>query len=309
MKCGAGASPQIASVANGSEDNAMAGKDIEKSHHKTFTELRQINEVGQEFWWARHLGKVLEYVEYRNFLPVIEKAKTACKNSGQPVENHFVEVHEMVPIGSGAERKMESYALSRYACYLIVQNGDPTKPVIANGQTYFAIQTRRQELADDQAFQQLQEDEKRVFLRNEVKAHNKQLVEAAQQAGVETNLDFAIFQNHGYKGLYGGLEAKDIHARKGLKKSQKILDHMGSTELAANLFRATQTEEKLRRDEVKGKPQANRTHYEVGKKVRQTIEDLGGTMPEHLPTPEESVKQVERKQQKRIEGETTEDTE
>jgi DNA-damage-inducible protein D len=280
----------------------MKKNDIEKRHYKTFEELKNINKLGHEFWWARQLGKILEYAEYRNFQPVIEKAKTACKKSGQSVEDHFVEVHEMVPIGSGTEREMESYALSRYACYLIVQNGDPRKPVIANGQTYFAMQTRRQELADDQTFQQLQEDEKRLFLRNELKEHNKLLVETAQQAGVETGLDFAIFQNHGYRGLYGGLEARDIHARKSLKKSQKILDHMGSTELAANLFRATQTEEKLRRDKVKGKPQANKTHYEVGKKVRKTIEDLGGTMPENLPTPDESVRKIERKQQKRIEN-------
>ena len=284
------------------ESMTMAGKDVEERHHKTFEEIKQINEIGQEFWWARQLGKVLEYAEYRNFSPVIKKAQAACKNSGQPFENHFVELHEMVPIGSGAERKMESYALSRYACYLIVQNGDPTKPVIANGQTYFAIQTRRQELADDQAFQQLQEDEKRVFLRDELKEHNKQLVETAQQAGVETKLDFAIFQNHGYMGLYGGLDAKDVHNRKDLKKSQKILDHMGSTELAANLFRATQTEEKLRRDKVQDKPLANRTHHEVGKKVRQAIEDLGGTMPEDLPSPDKSVKQVKLKQQKKIEN-------
>ncbi len=182
-----------------------------------------------------------------------------------------------------------------------------SKPVIANGQTYFALQTRRQELSDDKTFQKLQEEEKRVFLRDELKEHNKQLVETAQQAGVESNLDFAIFQNHGYKGLYGGLEAKDIHARKGLKKNQKILDHMGSTELAANLFRATQAEEKLRRDEVKGKAEANKTHYEVGKKDRKTIEDLGGTMPEDLPAPKESVKQIKRKQDKRIKDNSTED--
>lgn len=278
----------------------MAKNEIEEQHHQTFEEIKQINEFDQEYWSTRKLGKVLEYAEYRNFLPVIEKAKEACRNSGQPVEDHFVEMHEMVSIGSGAERKMESYGLSRYACYLIVQNGDPAKPVIANGQTYFAIQTRRQELADNQAFQRLKEDEKRQFLRNELKEHNKQLVEAAQQAGVETDLDFAVFQNHGYRGLYGGLEAKDIHARKGLKKSQKILDHMGSTELAANLFRATQAEEKLRRDDIKGKTNANRTHYEVGAKVRKTIEELGGTMPEDLPTPDTSVKKLAREQQKKL---------
>lgn len=280
----------------------MSDKEIEKRHHQTFENIRQLGKEGSEFWMARQLGKILDYAEYRNFLPVIEKAKKACVNSGQPVENHFVEMHEMVSIGSGAERKMESYALSRYACYLIVQNGDPSKPVIANGQTYFAIQTRRQEMADNEAFQRLKEDEKRLFLRNEMKEHNKKLVETAQQAGVESNLDFAIFQNHGYKGLYGGLDAKGIHARKGLRKSQQILDNMGSTELAANLFRATQTEEKLRKEKVKGKTKANRTHFEVGKKVRQTIEELGGTMPEDLPTPDEDLKKLERRAQKQIKG-------
>ena len=279
---------------------AMAGKEIEKKHHRTFEEIKQTNEFDQEFWWARQLGKVLEYAEYRNFLPVIEKAKVACEKSGQQVSDHFVDMHEMIELGKGGQRKMDSYALSRYACYLIVQNGDPSKPVIANGQTYFAIQTRRQELADNEKFQQLKEAEKRIFLRNELREHNKQLVEAAQQAGVKTGLDFAVFQNHGYKGLYGGLDAKAIHARKGLKKSHHILDHMGSTELAANLFRATQTEEKLRRDEVKGKANANHTHYEVGAKVRQTIEELGGTMPEELPTPDTSVKKLEREQKKKL---------
>lgn len=276
----------------------MRAKEIEKTHHKTFEELKEINEYGQEYWMARRLSKVLEYAEFRNFLPVVEKARKACENSGQRVADHFVEMHEMVSIGSGAERKMPSLALSRYASYLIVQNGDPTKPVIANGQTYFALQTRRQELADNEAFQRLQEDEKRLLLRNELKEHNKQLVETAQQAGVETNLDFAIFQNHGYKGLYGGLDAKGIHNHKGLKKSQKILDHMGSTELAANLFRATQAEEKLRRDKIKGKADANQTHFEVGAKVRQTIKELGGDMPEDLPVPEKSAKRLGRGQKK-----------
>lgn len=274
----------------------MRGKDIEKKHHRTFEELREIDDSGQEFWTGRRLSKVLEYSEYRHFLPVIEKAKEACRNSGYGIHDHFEEFLGMVDIGSGAKREVPDVKLSRYACYLVVQNGDPTKPVIANGQTYFALQTRRQELADDKAFQQLKEDEKRLFLRNELKEHNKQLVEAAQLAGVETNIDFAVFQNHGYKGLYGGLDAKGIHGRKGLKKSQKILDHMGSTELAANLFRATQAEEKLRRDKVKGKDKANQTHFEVGAKVRQTIKELGGTMPEELPVPEKGAKQLEQKQ-------------
>ncbi len=262
-------------------------------HHQPFEEIKQIDDEGSEYWSARELAKLLDYSEYRHFTPVLERAKEACINSGHHVDDHFEDVLGMVKIGSGAQRELKDIILSRYACYLVVQNGDPTKPVIAAGQTYFAIQTRRQELADDEAFKLLREDQKRLFLRNELKEHNKQLVEAAQQAGVETTLDFAIFQNHGYKGLYGGLDQKAIHQRKGLKKSQKILDHMGSTELAANLFRATQAEEKLRRDNVKSKQKANETHFEVGRKVRQTIQELGGTMPENLPAPEKSIKQLE----------------
>jgi len=279
----------------------VSGKKIEKKHHNTFETLKETDNTGREFWTARKLAKILEYSEYRHFLPVIEKAKQGCQNSGHKVQDHFEDFLGMVEIGSGAKRELPDVKLSRYACYLIVQNGDPTKPVIANGQTYFAIQTRRQELADDETFQKLKEDEKRLFLRDELKEHNKQLVETAQQAGVRNNLDFAIFLNHGYKGLYGGLDAKGIHKRKGLKKSQQILDHMGSTELAANLFRATQTEEKLRRENIKGKAKANRAHYEVGTKVRQTMQELGGTMPEDMPTPAKSTRQLARKQ-KKLEG-------
>jgi DNA-damage-inducible protein D len=272
----------------------MEKKSIEIKHFQTFESLKQeVN--GCVFWSARKLAKILEYYEYRNFIPVIEKAKIACKKSGHKVEDHFVDIHEMVSIGSGAKRKVTDVKLSRYACYLVVQNGDSTKPVIANGQTYFAIQTRRQELADNAVFQQLKEDEKRLFLRNELREHNKILVDTAQKAGVKTTLDFAIFQNHGYKGLYGGLDATGIHQRKDLKKNQKILDHMGSTELAANLFRATQTEDKIRRDKVKGKTKANQTHFNVGKKVRETIKDLGGTMPENLPKVEKDIKTLRKK--------------
>ena len=200
----------------------------------------------------------------------------------------------MVPIGSGAERVMPSYKLSRYACYLIMQNADPSKEIIALGQTYFAVQTRMQEIRQMEEYNRLDtEDEKRLFLRDEMARHNIQLAAAAKVAGVVEPIDYAIFQNHGYMGLYGGLDAKGIHQRKGLKKSQQILDHMGSTELAANLFRATQTEEKLQREKIKGKTKANQTHYEVGKKVRKTIQELGGTMPENLPAAD-SIKKIEK---------------
>lgn len=244
----------------------MSGKRVEKQHYATFESIRHLDDSGNEYWLARQLAKVLEYSEYRHFLPAIERARLACQTSGQRVADHFEDILGMVEIGSGARRPVEDMRLSRYACYLIVQNGDPSKPVIANGQTYFAIQTRRQELANDAKFGQLSEDEKRLAIRNELALHNKHLAAAAKDAGVDSPLDYAIFQDHGYKGLYGGMGAKDIHVSKGLKKSQKILDHMGSTELAANLFRATQTEEKLRRDQVCGKTQANRTHFEVGRK-------------------------------------------
>ena len=274
------------------------GKPIVDQHHQTFESIRQFDADGNEYWMARQLARVLEYSEYRHFLPVIERAKEACRNSGHPEADHFEDVLDMVEIGSGAKRQGTDIHLSRYACYLIVQNGDPAKPVIANGQTYFALQTRRQELRDNETFARLSEDDKRLAIRNELATHNKHLAAAAKDAGVETPLDYAIFQDHGYKGLYGGRGAKDIHSAKGLKKSQKILDHMGSTELAANLFRATQTEEKLRRDHVRGKQKANQTHFEVGQKVRQTIADLGGTMPEFLPTPEASIQQIEKSKKK-----------
>jgi len=273
-------------------------KPIADRHHQTFEGIRQFDAKGNEYWTARQLARVLEYSEYRHFLPVIERAREACRNSGHPEADHFEDVLDMVEIGSGAKRQVADIHLSRYACYLIVQNGDPAKPVIANGQTYFALQTRRQELHDNETFARLSEDDKRLAIRNELATHNKHLAAAAKDAGVETPLDYAIFQDHGYKGLYGGRGAKEIHAAKGLKKSQKILDHMGSTELAANLFRATQTEEKLRREKVRGKQKANQTHFEVGQKVRQTIADLGGTMPEALPTPDVSIQQLEKGKKK-----------
>lgn len=265
-----------------------------------FEQIRHIDENGLEYWSAREMAKVLEYSEYRHFLPVIEKAREACANSNNNPLDHFEDILEMIEIGKGGQREVASVKLSRYACYLIVQNADPGKEVVANGQTYFAVQTRIAEIKQMDEYNCLtNEDEKRLFLRNELARHNSQLADAAKDAGVVEAVDYAIFQNHDYKGLYGGLDAKAIHARKGLKKSQKILDHMGSTELAANLFRATQTEEKLRRENIKGKAMANRAHYEVGKKVRQTIEELGGTMPEDLPAAD-SIKSLENKEKKHL---------
>jgi DNA-damage-inducible protein D len=281
----------------------VSADDIARAHHVTFESLKHVDDSGVEYWLARELQPVLEYGTWDKFKRVIEKATVAAEQSEVPAQDHLSRVGKMVELGAGATREIEDFKLSRYACYLIVQNGDPTKPVIANGQTYFAIQTRRAELADDEAFRQLTEDQKRVFLRSEVREHNKQLVETAQRAGVESPLDFAIFQDHGYRGLYGGMRARDIHERKGLNTSQAILDHMGSTELAANLFRATQAEEKLRRDEVAAKAAANQTHSEVGKRVRETIADIGGTMPEDLPTPDRSVKQLERQRKLLADGE------
>ena len=273
---------------------------IQNTTNTIFEQIKEIDENGNEFWGARKLSKILEYSEFRHFLPVIERAKEACSNSDQPVSDHFEDYLEQINFGKGAKKEMESVKLSRFACYLIVQNADPSKEVVAQGQTYFAIQTRLQEIQQMDDYNRLStEEEKRLFLRNELKKHNLQLAEAAKDAGVIQPVDYAIFQNHGYMGLYGGLGAKEIHARKGLKKSQQILDHMGSTELAANLFRATQTEEKLKRDKVKGKSNANKTHFEVGKKVRQTIKDLGGTMPENLPV-EESIKKIEKAESKKI---------
>jgi DNA-damage-inducible protein D len=265
-----------------------------------FEQIKHTNDIGQEYWSARELFKVLEYIKWERFLNVIAKAKEACKNSGQEPEDHFPRVGKMVEIGSGAKRDVGDLHLSRYACYLIIQNADPSKEIIALGQTYFAVQTRKQEVLE-QAFEQLKsEDEKRLFLRREMAEHNKHLADAAKDAGVIQPWEYAVFQNHGYMGLYNGLGAKEIQDKKGLKKNQNILDHMGSTELAANLFRATQTEEKLKREKIKGKQKANQAHFEVGKKVRQTIKELGGTMPEDLPT-EESIKKIDTAKQKDIE--------
>ena len=268
---------------------------ISKNNESLFERIKHIDESGNEYWLARQFAKALGYADFRNFAGVIEKAKEACKNSGNSPSEHLVEVNEVLIVGQGAKHTYPSYKLSRYACYLIVQNADPSKEVVALGQTYFAVQTRIREIQQMDAYNLLTtEEERRLFLRDEMSRHNTYLATAAKKAGVQDGLDYAIFQNHGYRGLYGGLDAKGIHKRKGLKKSQQILDHMGSTELAANLFRATQTEEKLRKENIQGKQQANQTHFEIGNKVRKTIKEIGGTMPENLPVAE-NIKSVQKK--------------
>lgn len=265
------------------------------NYHSPFESIKQIDNDGNEYWFARDLQEVLEYSEWRNFSKIIEKAKNACETSGHRVQSEFVDTNKLVDVGANLQRSIQDIVLSRYACYLIAMNGDPRKEVIALAQTYFAVKTHEQEQLELQ-----KEDSLRLQIRQDIKEHNISLAEAANQAGIKEPRDYAIFQNEGYKGLYGGLGVKQIHARKGLKKSQKILDHMGSTELAANLFRATQTDEKLRREGIKGKPQANKVHHDVGAKVRQTIKELGGTMPEDLDTPTKSIQQIKKERQKKL---------
>jgi DNA-damage-inducible protein D len=270
-------------------------------HVSPFDAIRKIASDGSEYWSARELSKLLGYTtNYRNFKPAIEKAKEACKNSGHAIEDHFAEVRNMVGIGSGAKRQTEDYHLTRYACYLLVENADPSKPIVALGQAYFAVQTRRQEIADELSLTSLPEDQKRIIMRSMMSTFNVRLAETAQLAGVIEPSDFATFQDHGYMGLYDGRHENDIHALKGLAEDEKILDFMGSEELAANMFRATQTDAKLKRDQVKTRGQANITHYQVGRKVRQTIVELGGTMPEDLPTPEKSIQELQREEKQRL---------
>jgi len=267
------------------------------------------DENGTQFWLARDLQVLFGYAKWDSFLEVIEKAKTACKSTGHDPMDHFADVRKMVSIGSGAEREIEDIRLTRYACYLAAQNGDSRKKPIAFAQTYFAIQTRRQEVQDDEmGYTPLSEDQKRLMLRDEIKEHNKRLASAAKDCGVVDPFDFSVFQTFGYKGLYGGRDVAAIRRVKGLKPHHHILDHMGSTELAANLFRATQTEEKLRRENIKGKNLANSAHFEVGQKVRKAIADIGGTMPENLPPAEDIVK-VGRRLNKAIESSKKKDRE
>ena len=264
--------------------------ELQQYDELTFENIKHIDENGVEFWYARELQTILEYMEWRNFNQVIDKAKIACENSGKRVVASFGDVNKTVQLNFGT-REIADIKLSRYACYLIVQNGDPRKEVIALGQSYFAIKTRQQELHDD--FNQLTEDQKRIAIRDEIKHHNKSLSESAGNAGVK---NFSRFHNSGYKGLYGGLTMQDIHNLKELNEGEHILDFMGSAELAANLFRATQTDEVLRRRNIKGEDLANDTHFNVGRTIRNTMKELGTTMPENLPTPRESIQELKNKQ-------------
>ena len=272
--------------------------ELEVQQKKLFDNLRHFDENGNEFWLARELQTALQYAKWENFHKVIKTAQIACKISQQNVSDHFPEVRKMVTIGSGAQRKQVDYKLTRYACYLIVMNGDPRKEVIAWGQTYFAVKTRQQELAE--LYEQLSEDEKRLFIRGDIKQKNMLLAEAAKKAGIITSLEYAVFQDAGYRGLYGGMTAQDIAENKGLKNGEEILDFMGSEELAANLFRITQTEAKMRREGTDTPQKANAAHYQVGKAVRETIKGLGGTMPEELPTPDKSIKELEAETRKQL---------
>ena len=257
---------------------------------KTFESIKHIDEYGIEYWLARELMIALEYSKWSNFVGVIDKAKSACKLSNNSIEDHFADIGKTIDMPKGATKTIDDYKLSRYACYLIAQNGDSRKQVIALAQTYFAVQTRRQEISELE-YSNLSEDEKRFYQRNLTKKGNYSLNQAAKKAGVK---NFDKFHNAGYKGLYNGETADDIAKRKGLRYREDILDNMGSEELIANLFRISQTESKLKREKIKTEKDANKTHYEVGSKIRKTIKELGGTMPEDLPTPKKSLKELEK---------------
>ncbi len=271
---------------------------LSAKEYKCFEDIKRVRPDGSEYWAARELAPVLDYAKWENFYKVIKRAMIACENSGRSTLECFPEVRKTSPMPNGGVKDILDYELSRYACYLIVQNGDPRKEVIALGQTYFAIQTYRQEVAD--RFNQLDEDSRRLVVRGDIKQWNQLLAETARNAGVITAEEFAIFQNAGYMGLYGGMTVDDIHRRKGLAIGQKILDYMGSTGLIANLFRISQTEEKLRKDQVSTSDAATAVHYAVGNEVREAIRKIDGTMPEDLPTPEKSIAQLEREQMERL---------
>lgn len=265
-------------------------KQIKKDNESTFESIKHVNEYGIEFWYARELMEALDYSKWSNFTGVIDKAKSACKLSNNNIDDHFTDVGKTIKMPKGATKTIDDYELTRYACYLIAQNGDPRKETIALAQTYFAIQTRRQEISEKE-YNSLTEDEKRFYQRNLTKKGNYSLNQTAKNAGVK---NFDRFHNVGYKGLYNGETADDIAKRKGLRYREDILDNMGSDELIANLFRISQTEQKLKRDNIQGEKEAKETHFKVGKEVRNTIKRLGGTMPEDLPTPKKSLKELEK---------------
>ena len=264
--------------------------EIKEYTEKLFEDIKHVEENSNEYWLARELMEVLEYKEWRKFNKVIQKAMEACNSSNYYILDHFVLKDKMVNIGSNTTRKLQDYKLSRYACYLIVQNCNPRIKIIALAQTYFAIQTRKQELSEKE-YSKLTEDEKRFYQRDLTRKGNYSLNIAAKNAGVK---NFDRFHNSGYKGLYDGETANDIAKRKKLRYREDILDNMGSNELIANLFRISQTEQKLKNENIKLENDANKTHYEVGREIRNTIKRLGGTMPENLPTPQKSLKELEK---------------
>jgi len=271
-------------------------KKIENEYNNVFENIKNIDDFGNEYWYARELQKVLEYKEWRNFKLVIDKAIMSCENSKFNTSDHFVEFNKMIELGKTAKRKIVEYKLSRYACYLIVQNADPSKEVVALGQTYFAIQTRKQEITE-QEYDSLSDDEKRFYQRKLTKQGNYTLQKVAASAGVK---NMAEFHNAGYKGLYNGETADDIFKRKKLRYREDILDNMNEDELIANLFRINQTKQKLLKDNVQDEKEAKDVHYEVGQKVRKAIADIGGMMPEEMPTPKKSLKELE-KEKKQLE--------
>jgi DNA-damage-inducible protein D len=271
-------------------------KEIEKYNEETFDSIKHIDEKGNEYWEARELQNVLEYMQWRRFEEVINRAKLTCINSNYNVSDHFANVGKTIPMPKGAEKTILDYKLSRYACYLIVQNADPRKRIIALGQTYFAVQTRKQELTDKE-YLNMSEEERRMYKRDKTKRANYFLNQTAKNAGVK---NFDKFHNAGYKGLYNGETANDIARRKGLRYREDILDNMGSEELAANEFRITQTDSKIKREKINIEDKANETHYQVGRKVRKLIKELGGTMPEDLPTPDRSLREIEKEEKRKI---------
>jgi DNA-damage-inducible protein D len=272
----------------------------EGTHRSPFDAIRHESPQYGEYWSGRELSKLLGYSRWERFRDTIDRAKTSCSEAGQAPSDHFYDEKGISTAGKGARRKVDDVYLSRYACYLTLQNADPTgKPLVALAQTYFAIQTRRQELADEGALAALPEDQKRLVLRSQMAILNQQLASAAQQAGVIRPEDFALFQNHGYKGLYDGESEDDIHIRKNLKLQERILDYMGSDELAYNSFRASLTKQKMEREQIQEKDRANATHHEMGREVRETIIRTGATLPEDLPTPPKSIQQIQREEERK----------